>query len=784
MSSPTVRGVERALIQQRERLETLTEISRVVSATLDLRTLYDTIYQQVGRVMDTTRFFIALHRPDHNMIQLPYHREDGELGIDAEIPYGKSVTTSVIEQGIALLFRNSDDYSTFAHKNQLPEITIGDEGSQSMIFVPLNTGSRTIGAMSVQCTARDVYTPDDVQTLSVIASQAAVAIVNARLYRQGEALLQAANKISSSHGLQAVLDAILNGMYDVMSYSFATIFLPNFAQERLEIVGAAGEAALQRRGALTVDFGKGVTGRVFATGNPMIVSDVRLHSDYIGDGVTEVGSEIAVPLKHNDTVIGVLNVERSEVDAFTREDLNLLTLFASQVALAIENARLFSEQENRVFELQTIQSIVQKLTPLHDPAFIADLIDRELKALIDYHSCRLFVLDQAEDRLLPMNEAANDRPGWQPRVGEGITGWIAQRGQPVLIENTLEDTRVTQIPGTPRRVESLVGAPLVYEGRVRGVITLSKLGVGQFDRNSLRLLEIVAAQTAIAFDRARLYDELKTDAVTDDLTKLHNRRYLLERFREERSRAVRNQHALAVIMLDIDKFKSVNDTYGHDAGDVVLCELADVVRRIVRAEDIVARYGGEEFCVLLPETSFDGVDEAAERLRSTVESHLLPHRAGIRQITVSVGVSLLEVGDSGTEVLTRADQALYRVKAEGGNRVCILHGETPHFNEEKSGDAGDDVAAPSASEEIADLRRAEAALHHQALYDSLTGLPNRTLLIDRLQQAVLTSNRESAPVGLLLMDLDRFKDLNDALGYSVGDRLLREIAGRLRSMLR
>ena len=102
------------------------------------------------------------------------------------------------------------------------------------------------------------------------------------------------------------------------------------------------------------------------------------------------------------------------------------------------------------------------------------------------------------------------------------------------------------------------------------MITLSKLGVNQFDENSLRLLEIIAAQTAIAFDRARLYDELRTEAITDSLTKLYNRRYLLERFKEEKSRAIRNRHTLAAIMLDIDTFKRVNDRYGHDAGDVVL----------------------------------------------------------------------------------------------------------------------------------------------------------------------------------------------------------------------
>jgi diguanylate cyclase (GGDEF)-like protein len=214
----------------------------------------------------------------------------------------------------------------------------------------------------------------------------------------------------------------------------------------------------------------------------------------------------------------------------------------------------------------------------------------------------------------------------------------------------------------------------MYEGRVQGVITLSKLGTNQFDENALRLLQIIAAQTAIAFDRARLYEELRADAITDELTQLYNRRYLLERFNEEKARATRNRHTLAVLMLDIDKFKRVNDSYGHDAGDVVLQDLAALVRKVVRAEDIVARYGGEEFCVLLPEIPVPEAEQVAERLRTLVERHRLPSAAGVDHITVSIGMAILARDDGDAEVFSRADLAMYQVKHRGGNHVCVYDG--------------------------------------------------------------------------------------------------------------
>ena len=644
--------------------------------------LYDTIYSQASRVMDTSLFFIALRNSELGTIHLPYFREHGALKQDQELPSDATVTTLVIDAGTSLLFHNDREYQQYARAHGLPEVFVGESDSEALIFVPLNTGSRTIGALSVQSPRANAFTQEDVQTLSVIAAQAAVAIENARLYaqsqgavRQMEALLHVAQMVSGSLHVQTVLDSILVGIRSVLPYDSAAIMLPDRSGDNLDLVAARGSHGAQsgvvpEEGSSQLVTDDGLTGVVFREGRALRVPDAK-NIDSIGRE-----SEMAVPLRRGDTVIGVLDVKRKELPAFSREELDVLTLFASQAAIAIENARLFSSQQDRVFELQAIQNIVQRLTPLQDIRSIAQLINRELAGLIDFHSCRLFVLDPNENALVPISLADFDPAGMRVELGQGITGWIAEHGQPEIIPNMLNDPRASYIPGTIVREESMIGAPLMYQGRVQGVITLSKLGTNQFDENSLRLLQIIAAQTAIAFDRAQLYDQLRAEAVTDELTQLYNRRYLHERFREEKARSARNRHTLVALMLDIDKFKRVNDTFGHDAGDEVLRDLAGLIRKVVRAEDVVARYGGEEFCLLLPEIPLHEAEEVAERLRVLVERHMLPSEAGIKSITVSIGMAVVMTDDRDVEVFSRADAALYEVKRRGGNHVCVYDGSS------------------------------------------------------------------------------------------------------------
>lgn len=668
-----------------ERLALLNEISRVLSSTLDLPALYRLIYEQIGRVMDTSEFYLALciGQPGAapQRISVPIRFDDGRLMLDDDVESSNDLTSYAINHRVTVLFHTSEERRTWERRHGMEKGPVDERVEESGIFVPLTIGNRTIGLIGVQSQRPHAYGREDVQALSVIAGQAAVAIENARLYAESrqsvqrmQTLLEVARTVRSSLSLPVVLDSILTSVREVMPYYLAEIFLPDLDRGHFEIAGSAGYRAEERRTTIRIPLGKGLIGRVYTTGEPLIVADVRLAPEYFDTGVEQAHSLLMVPLRQGDGTIGVLNVEREEIDSFNEEDLQVLSLFASQAAIAIENARLFSEQQQRVSELQTIQSIVQQLTPLHDVFAIAELFDRELGRLIAFDACRLFVLDHQEGLIVPLTGGHHE---FRLRIGEGITGWIAEHGEAVLIDDTLTDERSRQIPGTPVRSESVIGAPMIYEGRVRGVITLSKTGIGRFDHNELRLLRIIAAQGALAFDRARLYEQLRNDAITDPLTGLYNRRALHERLAEEYSRAIRNEHPLVVIMMDIDKFKRVNDSRGHKAGDLVLAELARIIRHVVRAEDVVARFGGEEFCLILPEIPPGDAARVAERLRGKVAEHRLPPGSGVEQVTVSLGIAAFEHEESAPELLARADQAMYHAKKAGGNCSAVL--ERGHF---------------------------------------------------------------------------------------------------------
>ena len=212
--------------------------------------------------------------------------------------------------------------------------------------------------------------------------------------------------------------------------------------------------------------------------------------------------------------------------------------------------------------------------------------------------------------------------------------------------------------------------PLETKGRMLGIIAIDKGGGSPLGSDDQGTLEIFVSRTPSILDNARLYALERRSAITDGLTGAFNHRYFYARIEEEFSRARRHSSPLSCIMVDIDRFKRINDTYGHLQGDAVLAELSKVLMGYVRREDTVARYGGEEFAILLPGTDSDEAVNIAERLREIVEGHLFPCEGNTVQVTVSLGVSTLRE-DTGneTELIKAADEALYRAKEEGRNCV-------------------------------------------------------------------------------------------------------------------
>lgn len=170
--------------------------------------------------------------------------------------------------------------------------------------------------------------------------------------------------------------------------------------------------------------------------------------------------------------------------------------------------------------------------------------------------------------------------------------------------------------------------------------------------------------------------KLQQLSIVDDLTSLYNRRYFSERLAEETKRAERYHYSLACIMIDIDHFKKINDSYGHLIGDRILQELADIIRSSTRVVDVVARFGGEEFVILLPQTNLQGGLLAAEKIRCKTESHLFDDEEGIK-ITVSIGVSCYEEGQDSMNLIHHADLALYNAKNSGRNQTRVYQLNNP-----------------------------------------------------------------------------------------------------------
>ena len=216
--------------------------------------------------------------------------------------------------------------------------------------------------------------------------------------------------------------------------------------------------------------------------------------------------------------------------------------------------------------------------------------------------------------------------------------------------------------------------PILRSGQLMGAMELYLNAWRELTEDQADLLNGVASQAAIAIRHAQLFQAQEENALTDELTKLPNRRHLAQQFLQEMQRARRHHNAIAFVMIDLDHFKQVNDTYGHLNGDAVLAELAQILKTGARESDVCARYGGEEFALILHETTEPGARTLAERICSKVAAATFP---GGLKLTISLGVAATDDPALFTQLIDRADQALYMAKQGGRNQVRVADMKGP-----------------------------------------------------------------------------------------------------------
>jgi len=339
-----------------------------------------------------------------------------------------------------------------------------------------------------------------------------------------------------------------------------------------------------------------------------------------------------------------------------------------------------------------VQSYRQLADVFHDilsEHSLDNLLERiadTLADLVPHDTLSIYQADEAQSVLIPV--LARDK--WAEKImdsrsefGTGITGWAALHREPVRANQAHLDPRTVTVPGTPpNEPEALVSIPLIARDLVKGTLNIYRLGEdASFSDDEFELACRFADAAALALDNAEIRARLEYQAQTDSLTGLYNHRYFHDRLRAELTRASRSRDSVAVVMLDIDDFKRVNDVYGHGSGDQVLTDLAELLRASLRGSDVVCRLGGEEFGMIMPSGDAGDAVTLARRLTDKLaEVEFGP--AG--KITISVGVSQgPEHAMNPRELVACAEAAMMTAKARGKNQIVLFEEQTSERPEGK-----------------------------------------------------------------------------------------------------
>ncbi len=310
----------------------------------------------------------------------------------------------------------------------------------------------------------------------------------------------------------------------------------------------------------------------------------------------------------------------------------------------------------------------------HDPMRILGVISELMSRVVPMTEMAIFMAEYETHRLVPVLATGSDSDKLLAdsfSMDAGLTGWAFGQGTPQNIDDTSAHPLARQVPGTLVVSESLLLVPLVAGEHKLGIINCWRTGVGQFTERELEAASLFAHIAAAAWRNAQLYAELLSAVMTDPLTHLHNSRWLRDSGERDITRAARDGKPLALLLVDLDHFKRVNDSSGHAAGDLVLQRVATRLRTTVRGADAVVRLGGEEFVALLDDCDGDGAEVVAEAMRMAVRDIALPQECDLPRLTVSVGIAVYPANGRDLDgLLAAADRAMYSAKHGGRDQVA------------------------------------------------------------------------------------------------------------------
>lgn len=664
--------IERRRVRQ---MELLNGITNTMLQMPDLRQALQALADQLAQLMEADGAFITLwDEAGQQVIPATAYGEYRDTYSSMKLDRDENtLTASVLREGRTLPIED------VLHTPYMNPQLASDVPSRSALALPLIANDRKLGAAIISFNQQHQFTSEEISLGEQAAGQIALAVFKAQLYdteaRRAKQLAlleevgrQIADSLDENEIIQRTVEIIVH------HFRYAEVAISLLIEDSLlEVAAINGTQDFGYRPGYQQKVGQGIIGYVGEKGKPYIANDVSQDPYYLSTAKRK-GSALAVPMFNKENLLGIIYVETASRNNFKPDDVQTLQTLANQVATTIQKARLYARAQEHIQGMTTLQTVSAAVISSLELNEILQNIIEILKISYSYSYISIYLLAGDVLQLGAELGYPDDLIIDEISINSGVMGRCIRSKQTQFILNVNDDPDFLR---AAYEVKSEICVPLLKQDRLLGVLNVESKEDRPLTEGDMNLLETLAGPLAVAIDNARLHAEVKAMALTDSMSGLANRRAFDEMLHTELTRAQRYNHALSLIIMDLDSFKQFNDLYGHPAGDIRLKEIAEMLKENVREPDIAARYGGEEFAVILPNTNKRGAIKLAERLCRAAEAKAPiphPHADAISGYTLSLGVATFpDDADTEQDLLLAADNAELTAKRLGKNRVCAAN---------------------------------------------------------------------------------------------------------------
>ncbi|MEP7378315.1 MAG: diguanylate cyclase [Chloroflexota bacterium] len=561
------------------------------------------------------------------------------------------------------------------------------EGFNSIAVAPLAFDDEAFGVLCLLHDERHEWSAADIALLERLARHAASVMRSAQDYSQMakwtaqlQSIQQLGARLTRLRSVAEIGQAICAELVQLIDTHNTRVY--RVVDETVEPVawrGQIGEYDAEDSEQLRLKVGEGITGWVarfgLAQNIPDAAHDKRARTiPGTEDDLDE--SLLIAPMLFEDNVLGVIVLAKLGLNQFTADDLRLLEIYAAIAAQAMANAdvteRLHAQSDalaRQVSSQRELLRVTESILGTLDTQTLLHEIAERLRSLVQVDNISVDLHDVEARVLRPIFASGRHASNYLQAVlpdDQGVGGYVLHTGEAQLVQDQLVDRRVHHFDAARPQAGAMIVAPLRETDRIRGTLTIERLGAeARFGDDEFELVKLFAAHVSIALRNAEAHRAVEIRAETDRLTGLFNHGALTEQL----ARLVERQARFGMLMVDLDRFKEYNDRYGHQAGNVMLQHVADRLRSSCRDSDLVFRFGGDEFAVLLPDTGLAGARTVAAKVHDAI-SQTEGLKAGVG-VTCSVGVAAYprDAKDAAALILA-ADRACYAAKRSGRDRIA------------------------------------------------------------------------------------------------------------------